>query len=261
MSNVGAGCPLSGKTILVTRQREQATKLVELLKQNGAEVVLFPTIEIIPPDNWDMCDNALTTISMYDGIIFTSANAVRYFMSRTVEIHKDSNAALGKKSIFAVGKKTQEAVENYGLHATVLEGTYDSRTLGKQLSQLELNGKRFLFPRGSLARAEFLSALREQGAVVDEVIVYRTQLPLSIDSKPVEELLKKNGIDMVLFFSPSSITNFLSVIPRDLLTTARIAAIGRTTEEAAQAVKLRVDLVADEPTTEHLVTSIMQFYE
>ena len=44
--------PLFGKRILVTRPREQAGELVELLEALGAEAIEAPMIRIVPPDDY-----------------------------------------------------------------------------------------------------------------------------------------------------------------------------------------------------------------
>ena len=44
------GRPLAGKTVVVTRPREQAASLAEPLEHLGAEVLLAPTIRIVPRD-------------------------------------------------------------------------------------------------------------------------------------------------------------------------------------------------------------------
>ena len=72
---------LSNKTILVTRTRKQSEALIEMLKKNGCRVLNVPTIEISEADNPEHLQKMLKEISAYDWIIFTSANAVRYFFS------------------------------------------------------------------------------------------------------------------------------------------------------------------------------------
>ena len=50
--------PLFGKRILVTRPREQAAELVELLEAMGAEAIEAPMIRIVPPDDYGPLDAA-----------------------------------------------------------------------------------------------------------------------------------------------------------------------------------------------------------
>ena len=74
--------PLFGRRIVVTRSREQAGELVEMLEERGAEAIQAPTIRIAPPEDPRALDRACAEAGTYDWIVFTSANAVDYFMER-----------------------------------------------------------------------------------------------------------------------------------------------------------------------------------
>ena len=54
--------PLLGKKILITRPRERASRFAALLREDGAEPVEVPTIQIVPPDSWEPLDRAVTAI-------------------------------------------------------------------------------------------------------------------------------------------------------------------------------------------------------
>ena len=72
--------PLFGRRIVVTRSREQAGELVDMLEERGAEAIQAPTIRIAPPEDPDALDRACAEAGAYDWIVFTSANAVESFM-------------------------------------------------------------------------------------------------------------------------------------------------------------------------------------
>lgn len=261
MSEVKTVEPLKDKTILVTRPRDQAVQLTQLLEQLGATVVPFPTIHIVPTSSWNDSDMAIANVDSYDGIIFTSVNAATYFLNRAKLVNTSIFDAFRKKAIYVVGEKTNRAVASFGLRGTTLKDVRDGRSLGQALLNLTVLGKRFLFPRGNLARAEVPSILREHGAVVNEVIVYETRPPSDIDSNTVKKIFSQKEVDLIVFFSPSSISNFLSLIPKAFLDRVHIAAIGQATAEVARKASLTVDIIADQPTTEGLVSSIVKFYE
>ncbi len=261
MSEVRAMEPLKDTTILVTRPLEQAAQLKNMLEQFGAKVVVFPTIHIVPTTSWDDCDNAIAGIGSYDGIILTSVNAVTYFLNRARLVDEKRFSSFPEKAMYVVGEKTKRAVESFGLRGVVFKGTHDGRTLANALAQQDVYGKRFLFPKGNLAATDIQSTLREHGAMVDEVIVYETRPPSDVDISTTNEMFSRKEINLIVFFSPSSINNFLRLIPNESLRGVRIAAIGRTTSDAARKASLTVDIVASEPTTEALVSSIVKFYE
>ena len=71
--------PLTGKKILITRARDQSGEFATQLKNLGAEVIEFPTIEIVPPIRWKELDRAIDRLNSYDWVLFTSANGVNFF--------------------------------------------------------------------------------------------------------------------------------------------------------------------------------------
>src|SRR5207247_507650 len=74
--------PLFGKRIVVTRSRDQAGELVDLLESLGAEPIEAPMIRIAPPDDYGPLDKAVSEVGTYNWIVFTSANGVDSFMRR-----------------------------------------------------------------------------------------------------------------------------------------------------------------------------------
>ncbi|MBW1992326.1 MAG: uroporphyrinogen-III C-methyltransferase, partial [Deltaproteobacteria bacterium] len=94
--------PLWGRVAVVTRTREQASALVELLAEAGARCLEVPTLEILPPEDFSPLDAALERLPEYDWIIFTSANGVKAFMARLFDRKLDVRA-LGQAKLAAIG--------------------------------------------------------------------------------------------------------------------------------------------------------------
>ena len=98
--------PLSGRSIVVTRAREQASALVDRLEELGAETIEFPTIQTLPPfDGYAALDAAIGRIAGFDWIVFTSPKAVQAFFERIRVAGKDARA-LAKARIAAIGTVT-----------------------------------------------------------------------------------------------------------------------------------------------------------
>ncbi len=123
---------LSGKTILITRSAQQADDMAELVRSRGGVPVVVPTIDIIPPVTWDAADRAAAGLHMYDGLIFTSANGVRFFLDRLVQAGI-SPAGLSRKMICCVGGSTREAIESYGLTVTAMPARFTAGDLAAAL--------------------------------------------------------------------------------------------------------------------------------
>jgi hypothetical protein len=51
--------PLKNKTIVLTRTIEQSKESAAIFSELGADVIVFPTLEIVPPNNWDRFDELI----------------------------------------------------------------------------------------------------------------------------------------------------------------------------------------------------------
>jgi len=101
--------PLSGKRILVTRSREQASVLSEALEALGAEPLEFPTISVAEPEDYSPLDRALDNLGSYRWVVFTSVNGVEAFFKR-LRYHRKDIRALCDAELCAIGPKTREAL-------------------------------------------------------------------------------------------------------------------------------------------------------
>lgn len=254
--------PLPGKTVLVTRAVEQSDDFSRSLEDQGATVVSFPTIAIIPPASWQECDAAISKLAQYEALILTSSNAVRAFFDR-LEDHRDETLRrlLRDKVFYVIGSRTGEALARQGVNPTQFSSVSDSRELAQALLALPLKGKRLLFLKGSLAGTEFADRVRGGGIEIDEATVYQTCAPSHTETEPVKDMFNNHAIDVVTFFSPSSIRNFLEIIPVGLLLTTTIAVIGSSTAAVARDAGLNVQIIPDEPTSQKLVDAIVRYYE
>ena len=255
---------LEGRTILVTRQREQSVEFIAEIEKRGGRAVLFPMITIQDPESWEDCDRALLQIKAYDSLVFASANAVEKFFLRCT-LRGVEPIMFRRYDVYAVGEKTKQAVEEKGLQVKAIPDQYSSASLAESFQGRNLTGKRFLYPRGDLGKAELVKSLIQQGASVEPVVVYRNTGPNEVDAEQVYRKLVVGEIDVVTFASPSAAINFAKLFPEARMTSmdkrVRIAAIGPTTEEAVKSLGLPVDIVARQSTVESLVDAIQTYYE
>ncbi len=246
---------LAGKTVLVTRRREQSAELVDLLERGGAAVVVVPVIEILPPENWAACDGALDDLRSYDAVLLTSANAARFFLGRGVE----RGISFDGIEVIAIGEASRSAAASRGVRCATEQAFANARELARHLLVAPVNGRRYLFPCGDLARSELPEALRRAGALVDRVEVYRTVAPPSEAVEPARSLLAGGKADVVVFASPSAVRNLCDLMGDGLTMALRgavAAVIGSTTETAARECGLDPRIVAARPTASALAAAI-----
>lgn len=209
--------PLAGVTVLVTRAKAQAAKLVAALEEYGATVLAMPVIQLVDPEDWEPADSAIDSLDAYDWIVFTSANAVERFMRRVKAMGADfppgsdfrpgAQISRGAGHIAAVGPATASRCRAYGMEPDYIPDEAIAEGLIEGFEQLGLGeGTRVLLPRALKAREVLPNALRAAGAVVDVVPVYRT---LSAESDPaIVEMIASGAVDCVTFTSPSTVRGF-----------------------------------------------------
>jgi uroporphyrinogen III methyltransferase / synthase len=258
--------PLFGKRIVVTRPREQAADLVEGLEQLGATVIEAPTVRIVPPEDYAPLDAACTSVGQYDWVVFTSPNGVDYFFQRMQAGPNDTRSLAGVK-LCAVGPGTSEHLEQHCLKVDVTPAEFSVESVAEAMRVAgDLAGKRLLLPQADTAREFLADSLRKAGAIVTEVIAYRT-VPVEIqrDNEPdIYRMLLDRKVDVVTFTSASTVRNFVrlyGVDPvADLLQPVAIASIGPVTAEAAQQCGIRTTIMPSEYTIPALVQAIVDHF-
>ncbi len=225
--------PLYGKTIAVTRAREQASGLAARLRDLGAEVVETPVIKIVP------LDPPAPDPSRYDLICLTSPNGVRLLFERLAAAGLDARALHGAR-VAAIGPATARTLRARGVLADVMPERAVAESLVEALGDAPV--RRALLARAKVARDVLPDALRTRGAEVDVLELYETVAePLSD-----EQLAAVRTADYVTFTSASTVTNLLSAAGGTLDTTARLASIGPVTSDALRAHGLEPSLEAEQ---------------
>ncbi len=249
--------PLFGKTIVVTRAREQASSSAALFSRLGARVLQFPAIRIEPLPSYEELDRAIARLSSFRWIIFTSANGVRFFKDRMDALGLDARAFAGV-SLAAIGPATARALAGMGLHADFVPDSYVAESVAQGLLAGDMTGVRVLIPRAMEARDVLPKALREAGASVDVVPSYRT-VPSSEGKEEVLEALESGGIDCVTFGSSSTVRNFLAAVGAETMKRhpeVRLAAIGPVTAQALRDAGFEADIQPEEFTIPALVDAV-----
>jgi uroporphyrinogen III methyltransferase/synthase len=251
--------PLFGKGIVVTRPEEQAGEFANLLAAEGARVILFPTIRIVPPANWKELDRALGNLESYDWILFTSANGVKYFFRRLRESGRDVRDLKGIR-VCTIGPATAAAVEGMGIRVDIVPDEYISEGVVKAFQSVDLKGKRVLLPRAQEARDIIPEGLSKLGASVDVITVYRT-----VRSKSKGETLLAHldagTVDVITFTSPSTVVNFKEIMgAASLPESLRIACIGPVTAAAAKKQGFDVHIFQETFTIPGMVQALVDYF-
>jgi hydroxymethylbilane synthase len=249
----GATLPLAGRSVVVTRAAEQSAGLAEPLRRMGAEVIDLPTIAFVPPENWDALDAALTGLECYDWLIFTSGNGVKIFFQRIDE----TGVVLSKlrAKVCAVGPATAGEAAQRGLKVDLMPPDFSGEGLAEALSRQDLAGKRVLLAQAEAARDTVRDALRQAGASVDAITVYRTVVPDGLAAQ-ARALFAEGSPDWVTFTSGSTVRNLLAAAGAEALAHVRCASIGPATTAVALECGLKIDAEAEPSTADGLADAI-----
>jgi len=253
--------PLFGKTIVVTRPRNQATEFIELLENQGARVIAFPTIEITPPGSFKALDNSIENIELYDWIIFTSVNGVKSFFDRLKLLGKDIRT-LHRAKIAAIGEVTALEIQKKDINVDLIPEDYKAEGLIKVLKENNIKGTRILIPRAKVARDILPETLRKIGANVDVVTAYITKHPGVTKTRAIKKLIDEDAVDVITFTSSSTARNFFDLLPDFKQKKKRplIASIGPVTAKVVKEHGFRTGIIPKQYTVTDLFNEIVGYY-
>ena len=252
--------PLFGKGVVITRPIEQAAEFAALLRAQGARVIHFPTIKIVPADGWRDLDRAIGAIGDYQWIIFTSANGVSNFFRRLRELRLDLRELKGI-CICAIGPATADAVENRGIKVDLIPESFISEGVIEAFKKENIKGARILLPRAETARDVIPAELAKLGAKVDVVTVYRT-ISSGRGKSELEKLIGEGKVDVITFTSSSTVTNFVEIMGREFVLPpqVKIACIGPVTAATAKKAGMKIDIMQEKYTIPGLVEGMVDYF-
>jgi uroporphyrinogen III methyltransferase/synthase len=250
---------LGGRRIVITRAPEQTTDLVQCLRGLGAEVFFLPMVRFLDPETTDDLDRAIDSLGKFEWLVFSSANAVRFFLKRCRALGRWPSGAM---QIAAVGNATRAAVEAEDLMVNVMPEEFSGVALAATLEP-EVVGRTILLPRSDRAGDELPGMLRAAGASVSEVIAYRTAEPEALDDASRASLLR-GDVDAITFFSPSAVHHFARLLGetglREVSLRVVYAAVGPVTSAAISNVGLTTAMEADEASPTSLAMALVRYF-
>lgn len=257
--------PLFGKRVVLTRGEGEARESARLLSERGAQVIEFPTIEILPPESFEAFDRSLDRRKDYDWVLFTSGHAVESFFTRLFARGMDVRA-LGDLKIGVVGEKTALKLRDYGLVPDAIPEDTTQEGLLEILKKKGIAKKSVWFPAASEVRPVLAQGLRELKCEVDHVPVYRTVCPKAPAIPPNELFSIDQPLNWVLFTSASTVKNFVTLVGSDVLKAlvasgTKFAAIGPIVQKTLQTLKLPCHVVPKVSTIEALIGAIGEFHD
>lgn len=194
----------------------RAVPTVELMRQafEDKELATFcePLMAIEPiVDKQQIADYQafMATFESVDCCIFISANAVAQLKPL---LSDEQLAQLSTKTVFAVGKATQKALQAMGVDATAPPKQTSSEALLALDELQQVQGQTVYIFRGVGGRGYLQQVLTERGALVEHVEVYQRTRPSSLSAQ-WQHLYQQNQLAAVVIGSIETFENLLFAYP------------------------------------------------
>ncbi|MCK8060521.1 MULTISPECIES: uroporphyrinogen-III C-methyltransferase [unclassified Fusibacter] len=249
--------PLFGRTVAVTRARDQASDLVFKLKALGASAVEVPTIKIVPR-NEEALEVKLNSLKEYTHLVFTSQNGVKYFFEGLKRVGKDTRA-LGDMKIIAIGSQTAGALEHHGVIADLVPSVYVTEALVDLLKPQLKSADKLLVARAMNARKELITGLGSL-CEVEEILIYE-----SVAEELNEDQIEALSIcDAITFTSASTVKHFFNQLgdkALDYLSSKKVVAIGPVTGDTLKGFGFKAFDMPGTYTIDGMVDRLSQLFE
>lgn len=227
--------------VVITRPAADAAAVVEAVAVRGCEPLVEPmlTIEHLAGPEHD--------VTGAQAVLFTSANGVRAFASRTPR---------RGLPVYAVGDATAEAAEAAGFQrVSSASGTVDDLA-DLIVRQASPSGGRLIYACGRQVAGDLGRRIRAAGFSVDQRVVYVAR-PTARLSDTLERAMLSGTVSAALFFSPRSAAAFATLVRQAELgrSCRRVAAlcISSATAESLKDVHWRTVAVATRPTQDAMI--------
>lgn len=236
----------------------------------GLETVVMPVTQTAPAADPDALGRAIAR-GGYRAVVVASARAARELVRAAGSAalrERASGATLPELSaggaalpeVWAVGAATARALGD--VPAIVPDGVRDGASLARAMIAMRaLAGERVLVPRAEDGRDDAIAILRDAGAIVDDVVVYRT-VPVPADDPAIargRELLAAGGAAVCVVFAPSQVAALDALVGVSTIVTTWVA-IGETTAQALRDRGAAAVAVAATPTPEGIANAVAAVY-
>ena len=182
--------------ILLTRPIEDCKDLIIKFKNLGHVVSHMPVIKI------EKLYYEIKKVSEFKAIIFTSANAIKYFDTKPID---------KKILIFCVGEATERKVRSIGFQ-NIISAEGNVNNLKELIIQnFEPSSGKMLYVSGETISNELDKDLSTHGYTVERIITYSAKFIENLDENFIQSL-KKNIPDIVYIYSANSAASFLRLI-------------------------------------------------
>lgn len=237
---------LQGKTIAITRSKDDSQEFIELMTKDGAKTLPLPTIELVSKGE-KIVEEFLNHLKLEDPdySVFMSSKAVKllFDMAKQVSKLQQLQLAVANTTVVAVGPKTKTALENEGIKVSHVPKRFSSVGVGEVFTKLNAVGKKVIVPRSGASTPFLKNLLEKIGLEVNEIHLYDVcTFRDTTQWNEFRELFSQSKIDGIVFTSVSSVRAFFEIMFKDyeeknllnILQKINVVAIGSFTADELQ---------------------------
>ena len=182
--------------ILLTRPLEDSHEMILRFQSLGHKVSHIPLINI-ESKNYESIN-----FSDYNGIIFTSANAIKFINSKLID---------KKISCFCVGSSTEKKAKSSGFQNIFCAEGNVNNLKELILQNFDSSDGKLLYVSGEIITNELDQELISEGYIVKRITSY-TVMPVEKFNDKFIEKLKLKMPEIVYIYSENSAISFLNLI-------------------------------------------------
>ena len=210
---------LDGKTIAITRSKDDASEFITLSEQNKITPITLPTIELVSKGG-KIVEEFLNLITSEnpDYSLFLSSKAVKILFDTAKDVGKFEKLqlAVANTMVMSVGPKTTATLETYGIKVNHEPKNNSSVGVGEEFSQINAVGKKVIIPRSAASNSFLKDLLNKIGINVVELYLYDVcAFRDTTQWNGFRELFSQNKVDGVIFTSASSVRGFFEIMLKD----------------------------------------------
>ena len=210
---------IEGKTIAITRSRDDSQEFIDLITKERGNVLPLPTIELVSKGE-KIVDEFLSALADGDPdfSVFMSSKAVSLLFETAKKVGKfeELQFAIANTIVLAVGPKTKDALEKENVKVAYMPQRYSSVGIGEIFTKLNAVGKKVIVPRSG-ASTPFLKDLLEKiGLHVTELYLYDVCAFRDTSQwNEFRDLFSQDKVDGIIFTSASSVRAFFEIMTKD----------------------------------------------
>ncbi len=210
--------PLKGRKVLATGSRSLNERCAKAVLDRGGIPVLHPLLDVYPVKEVP-CE--ICRLRNYDWIALSSPAGSEFFLRMLSETQTDVRQV---PKIISAGPVTSAPLLKVGLRPEITaDPPYGAPGLAEKLENRIMSGEKVLRLRSELAKSAIADTLRDAGAEVDDVVLYKNECH---DPGALPDF------DAVLFASDSAASRFLQLYGSGTLIAKDVVIIGDPTREA-----------------------------